>query len=129
MINVREGRAEDIDVCVAMDASIASDRVLMIDVEDASPEHTIRLRWERTKPEGTRRNLHSDREELEREISQAEGFWVAEIEDRLTRFVVLNRWSWHPTTGDIYSIDVDLPYRGRGVGTALVQVMKDHARS
>jgi hypothetical protein len=73
MIHVRAGGSEDIDACCRLDASIASDRVLVIDVEGVSPEHTIRLRWDRTKPEGARRDLPNSSEELRREVHQAEG--------------------------------------------------------
>ena len=128
MIHVRIGGPEDIDARVAIDSSIASERVLLIDMEGAAPEYTIKLRWKRTKPEGARRDFLLDRAELASEISGAERFWVAEVDGYAAGFLVLTRWNWHPSTGDIRDIAVDRPYRGQGVGTALIEVMKGHAR-
>ena len=126
--STRRGAEADIPACAAIDDSIATDRVLLLDIAGEAPEHRVTLSWQQTKPAGSSRRLINARDELAAAVAASERFWVAELDGRPAGFLLLNRQSWHPTTGDIYDIAVDRPYRGRGVGSALVDVMKDYAR-
>lgn len=126
MITVRDGTPSDIGACLALDGSFPSDRVLTIELAGVAPEHDVKLRWQQAKPQGSRRRHTFSPGEIESEIAKADRYWVAVDSDRLIGYVILRRIDWHPTTGDIVAIYVDLPHRGRGAGIALVETMKTY---
>lgn len=86
------------------------------------------MHWTPTKASGARRTHHYEREEFAKDVATSDRFWVAEVDGRIIGCLILRRIDLHPTTGDITQIYVDLPYRGRGVGNALVETMKAHAQ-
>jgi N-acetylglutamate synthase-like GNAT family acetyltransferase len=128
MITIREGQLEDVDACLSLDGSFPSDRVLVVDPRGSPPELDIALRWQQIKPAGSRRRHFYGRDEFLSEIEKAERFWVAEVDGAVAGCALLRGIDWHPTTGDIVFIYVDLARRGEGVGTALVEAMQAQAR-
>jgi ribosomal protein S18 acetylase RimI-like enzyme len=127
MIRIRDGLPEDGAALAAIDDSFANDRVLLLEVTGDAPQHTITLRWERTKSPDSRRWIDSDPRDVAEEVASAERCWVAELHGRLAGFLTLNRADWHPTTGFIQTIAVDRSCRSQGVASELLRVMKRYA--
>jgi ribosomal protein S18 acetylase RimI-like enzyme len=124
LISLRDAGPHDIDDLLRIDRSIATDRVLTVELSGPAPEHGVALRWERTKPVGSTRTPECDRAELLREMDRPERFWVAHLDGRAAGFAILKRMDWHPSTGFIQEIYVDRFCRKQGVASALVEAMK-----
>jgi hypothetical protein len=55
VISLRDAGPHDIEDLLRIDRSIATDRVLTVEVSGPAPEHGVVLRWEPTKPVGAMR--------------------------------------------------------------------------
>ncbi len=123
-MNVRPGTEADVPAAAAIDDSISTERVLVIEASGDGAEQTFSLRWVDAKPSGSRRQLVTSESYLREELAQAERFWVVESDGQVVGRVLVNRLDWHPTTGFLIDIAVDRQSRGRGAGTMLVETAK-----
>lgn len=119
---LREATAVDLPALARIDDSFSNEWVLAIDRQGGVVEQDIELRWERTEPRGSRRNLAFDEEEYRR----AERVVAAEREGRIVGTVMLAT-AWN-TTAAILWIAVDVAYRGQGLGRRFVEEAEAYAR-
>ena len=124
---IRPGTEADISGCDAIDRSFPSDRVLIIDVAVAAPEHNVSLRLRQVKPSGSRRTHEMGEAEFRKAISEAAMFWVGETAEQVRGYLIFKTWDWQRLVGEISYIAVDRPYHRAGIGTALVEAAKGYA--
>jgi ribosomal protein S18 acetylase RimI-like enzyme len=119
--STREGTEADIPACLAIDSSIATDWVLYLERLGAEPELSFRLRW-RQVAEGRRRDFVVDEGFFRSHLERGAHLLVAEVENTVRgRMLVRKKWN---RTLEVKDAAVDRPYRGRGLGKALLTEAK-----
>ncbi len=106
-VQIRQAEAADVERLARIDNSIATDRVLVVDGAGDKAEATFSLRWQQAKSIGARRAPQADAVYIAEKLSRADRFWLAESDGKVIGRLVLTRWDWHPSTGEIDDIAVD----------------------
>lgn len=122
--SIREGTEGDITACLAIDSSIATDWVLYLERLGTEPEMSFRLRWRRV-AQGRRRDFVVDEGFFRSHLERGARLLVAEVGSTVRgRMLVWEKWN---RTLEVEDAAVHRPYRGRGLGKALLAEAKRFA--
>lgn len=114
---IRKGGETDIPACLAIDDSISTDWVLYLKQAGEAPELSFQLRWRRV-AEGRRRDFLVDEDFFRRWLGRGASLLVAKANAAIRgRMLVQEMWN---RTLAVEDVAVDRPYRGRGLGKALL---------
>ena len=115
--SIRQGAEADVPACLRIDSSIASDWVLYVERLGTEPELSLRLRWRRV-AEGRRRDFVLNEDFFRCRLERGARLLVAEVDATIRgRMLVADKWN---RTLEVIDAAVDRPYRGRGLGKALL---------
>ncbi len=114
---IRMGTEADIPACLAIDDSISTDWVLYLEQAGEAPELTFQLAWRRV-AEGRRRDFLVDEDFFQRWLERGASLLMVEADAAIRgRMLVWEMWN---RTLAVEDVAVDRPYRGRGLGKALL---------
>ena len=123
---LREGSADDLPALTRLKSDFSNQWLLSLERGGGPVEQTIELRWRKARPEGSRRDLRVDLEELAAGFERSERLIVAEQGGRIAGYVMVGK-SWN-RTAELALIIVDAAYRGRGLGRRFVEEADAYAR-
>ena len=125
-MRIRPAWPRDLEACEALDHSYRTDRVWQMDARDTNEAVAVTFRVARL-PREIRVNYPRQGEELVAGWHRRDGFFVAQGAGRVYGYVALNARVEHGIAwvGDLV---VDMPWRRRGIGTALLRAAAQWGR-
>jgi ribosomal protein S18 acetylase RimI-like enzyme len=125
-MNVRPATLADLNACLSIDHSSATDHVWQMQVRESESQvgvtfHTVRL------PRHMRVEYPRDIEQLVEDWHREEAFLVAEADSEVRGYVDLLAMPWQQM-GWVTNLAVERAYRRRGIATALLRYARQWAR-
>lgn len=127
---LRDGSADDLSALTGLDSSFSNEWGLHLERHGGAVEQTVKLRWRKTKPEGSQRTdlVDPDGElaELRREWERSDRLVIAVAGGCVAGYVMLGT-NWN-RTAEIVLIAVDASNRRRGLGERFIREAETYAR-
>jgi ribosomal protein S18 acetylase RimI-like enzyme len=125
-MNVRPAVLADVNACLALDHSFITDHVWQMRVHEDDANRTVTFQTVRL-PRHMRAEYPRALEQLLDDWQRGEGFFVAEVDGQVRGYLdgMIEPWQdrfW------VANLAVDLDFRRRGVGSALVHYAREWAK-
>ena len=118
MANIRRAELVDLNTCIQVDASFATDHVWQMEVRDSEEVVSVTFRTVRL-PRPMKVGYPRDTDSLIEDWRKGECFLVAQQDDAVVGYVDMTVQPWN-LTGWVNNLVVDKAHRRRGIGSALL---------